>query len=196
MKTKINQNPHRANPTFLQCLVGALMLDKKIYKQFNDNAEFILRALATVSITGISMATTMKYTIKETGPGNQFFDFQMMAVAFSTVLVGWMMWSFITKVVCQIMGGKNELRDKMRSIGIAYVPGPLIILAMIPVLGEYILFLVWLWILATSTRSIQVTEQIHLLKALAINLVGWFLSWVLLPILMLGNYFYIQSSNP
>ena len=102
MKTKLNQDTQRNNPTFIQCLIGALMFDKQIYKQFNDNAEFILRALATVSTTGISMAVTMKYTIKQTGPGDQFLDLQMMAVAFSTVLVGWMMWAFITKVICQI----------------------------------------------------------------------------------------------
>ena len=196
MKTKLNQDTQRNNPTFIQCLIGALMFDKQIYKQFNDNAEFILRALATVSTTGISMAVTMKYTIKQTGPGDQFLDLQMMAVAFSTVLVGWMMWAFITKVICQIMGGASEFRNKMRSIGITYVPGPLIILAVIPVLGEFILFFVWLWVLASATRSIQVTEQIHPLKALAISLVGWFLSWILLPVLMLGNYFYSQSPNP
>ncbi|GIS64505.1 MAG: hypothetical protein CM1200mP3_07530 [Chloroflexota bacterium] len=105
-------------------LNGSLMLDKQIYRQFNHNAALILRALATVSITGLSMAITMKYTVTQNESASQYLDFQMMAVAFSTVLVGWMMWSFITKVICQLMGSKNELRDKMRSIGIAYVPGP------------------------------------------------------------------------
>ena len=196
MKTKMNQNNHDEIPTFVQCLIGSLMLDKQIYRQFNHNAALILRALATVSMTGLSMAITMKYTVTQNESASQYLDFQMMAVAFSTVLVGWMMWSFITKVICQLMGSKNELRDKMRSIGIAYVPGPLITLAMIPVLGEYILFLVWIWILATSTRSIQVTEQMHPLKALSISLVGWFLSWILLPVLRLGNYFYVQNPGP
>ena len=193
MKTKIDQSTQDYDPTFLQSLIGSLLLDKRIYKEFNINPAFILRALFAVSISGISMAVTMKYTTQRIGFRDQFLDFQMMAVAFSTVLVGWMLWSFVTKVICQAMGGTAELRNTMRSIGITYVPGCLLIIGIIPLMGESILFIVWLWILAAATRSIQVTEQIHLLKALSISLVGWFLSWVLLPVIMLGNYFYTQT---
>ena len=128
----------------------------------------------------------MKYTT----PESELTEYSLMImVAFSTVLVGWMMWSYLAKVICQILGTESEFRDMMRSIGIAYSPGILSIFITIPIAGSYILLIIWIWVLLSVTRSIQSTQNLSFIKSLIPGLVGWFMAWILFPFLMLGNYF-------
>tara|TARA_B100001123_G_scaffold406154_1_gene497143 strand:- start:1077 stop:1325 length:249 start_codon:yes stop_codon:yes gene_type:complete len=78
----------------------------------------------------------------------------------------------------------------MRTIGISYGPGIFIIVAAIPLIGQFILFIIWIWILASVTYGIKHTHDIALSKALVPGILGWFLAWIMLPWLMLGSYLY------
>tara|TARA_B100000427_G_C15381847_1_gene539305 strand:+ start:228 stop:749 length:522 start_codon:yes stop_codon:yes gene_type:complete len=167
-------------------LIKAAMLDRSVYYIFKQSPEMVINSLVTVSITGLSIAAAMKYTT----PESELTEYSLMImVAFSTVLVGWMMWSYLAKVICQILGTESEFRDMMRSIGIAYSPGILSIFITIPIAGSYILLIIWIWVLLSVTRSIQSTQNLSFIKSLIPGLVGWFMAWILFPFLMLGNYF-------
>ena len=169
-------------------LIKAAMLDRSVYSIFKQSPEMVMNSLITVSITGLSIAAAMKYTT----PESELTEYSLMImVAFSTVLVGWMMWSYLAKVICQILGTESEFRDMMRSIGIAYSPGILSIFITIPIAGSYILLIIWIWVLLSVTRSIQSTQNLSFIKSLIPGLVGWFMAWILFPFLMLGNYFIV-----
>ena len=114
----------------------------------------------------------------------------MMAVAFSTIFVGMMMWSFINNTLCGLLGGEAEFRETIRSTGIAYGSGVGLIFATIPLIGDYILLVSLIWLLATVTNGVKVTHNISLAKAIIPSVIGWFMSWILLPWLMIiGPYF-------
>ena len=170
--------------------VKAALLQKSIYPIFKKTPEMVMTSLITVSLTGLSLSVAMKYSIPS---DNQQESYLMMAVAFSTILVGWMLWSYLAKVICQILGTEFEFRDMMRCTGIAYSPGILFILTIVPIIKYIALPVVFIWLLLSVTRSIQSMQEVNLWKAFIPGLIGWFMSLILFPILMLGNYFYIPQ---
>ncbi len=171
----------------LQNAVRAALLESEVYEQFRERAELVFHSLGTVSVTGVTLAVALRYTSPNTGSG--FQNLQMVMVAFSTVLVGWMIWSFVAKALCNLWGSEAQFRDTMRATGISYGPGILILLTTIPKIGPVVLFIVWIWILVSVTRAISVTHNVSLLKAAGPGFIGWFLAWIILPVLMLGSFF-------
>ena len=88
------------------------------------------------------------------------------------------------------MGGDAEFRDTIRSTGIAYGPGVGLILATIPIVGDYKLLITLVWLLGAVTIGVKTTHNITLLKAFFPSAIGWFMAWILLPWLMIiGPYF-------
>lgn len=160
----------------------------RVFIMFVKDADLVLQSLGVAVIAAVSLSVTLLYTAPSTG--SDFQNLQMMMVSFTTVLVGWMLWSFISKVICNLWGSEVEFRDSMRTIGISYGPGAFIIVAAIPLIGQFILFIIWIWILASVTYGIKSTHDISLSKALVPGVLGWFLAWIMLPWLMLGSYLY------
>ena len=180
-------NPSKLPANLFQNMVSAAMLDNTVFLSFRNRSETVIHSLATVSIAGIALAVTLTYTVSYATTTIQ--NIQMVMVAFSTVMVGWMMWSFVAKVICNICGSTIKFRDMMRVTGIAYGPGTFVLFATIPALDQFILFFVWIWVLVAVTQSIKAANNIGFLKAVLPGILGWFMSWVILPFLMLGSFF-------
>ena len=172
----------------IQNAVMAATFKARVFTMFVNDADLVLQSLGVAVISAISLSVTLLYTAPSTG--SDFQNLQMMMVSFTTVLVGWMLWSFISKVICNLWGSEVEFRDSMRTIGISYGPGIFIIVAAIPLIGQFILFIIWIWILASVTYGIKSTHDVSLSKALIPGVLGWFLAWIMLPWLMLGSYLY------
>ena len=175
----------------LQNIIRSATFDGSIYPEFKEKQELVLQSLATVSLTGIATAIGLKSRAESLNPGSQFAEIQMLIVAFCTIMVGWMMWSFVIKVICNLYGKESELRQAMRTTGIAYSPGILIILATIPEeIGRYILLIATVWILGSVLISIQKSYEISIIKSAIPAIIGWIMAWILLPFLMIiGPYF-------
>ena len=175
----------------LQNIIRSATFDGSIYPEFKEKQELVLQSLATVSLTGIATAIGLKSRAESLNPGSQFAEIQMLIVAFCTIMVGWMMWSFVIKVICNLYGKESELRQAMRTTGIAYSPGILIILATIPEeIGRYILLIATVWILGSVLISIQKSYEISMIKSAIPAIIGWIMAWILLPFLMIiGPYF-------
>jgi len=175
----------------LQNIIRSATFDGSIYPEFKEKQELVLQSLATVSLTGIATAIGLKSRAESLNPGSQFAEIQMLIVAFCTIMVGWMMWSFVIKVICNLYGKESELRQAMRTTGIAYSPGILIILATIPEeIGRYILLITTVWILGSVLISIKKSYGISIIKSAIPAIIGWIMAWILLPFLMIiGPYF-------
>ena len=180
----------------LQNIIRSATFDGSIYPEFKERQELVLQSLATVSLTGIATAIGLKSRAESLNPGSQFAEIQMLIVAFCTIMVGWMMWSFVIKVICNLYGKESELRQAMRTTGIAYSPGILIILATIPEeIGRYILLIATVWILGSVLISIKKSYGISIIKSAIPAIIGWIMAWILLPFLMIiGPYFNTTSS--
>ena len=86
----------------------------RVFTMFVKDADLVLQSLGVAVISAISLSVTLLYTAPSTG--SDFQNLQMMMVSFTTVLVGWMLWSFISKVICNLWGSEVEFRDSMRTI--------------------------------------------------------------------------------
>ena len=171
-------------------MIENIILNKHIYPEFRNRPELVIQSLGTVAIAAFSSAIYLHYKGTVINPESDFARLQMMAVAFSTIFVGMMMWSFINNTLCGLLGGEAEFRETIRSTGIAYGPGVGLIFATIPLIGDYILLVSLIWLLATVTNGVKVTHNISLAKAIIPSVIGWFMSWILLPWLMIiGPYF-------
>ena len=174
----------------LHNIIRAALLNKQIYPEFYKRPELVIQSLGTVTLAAFSSSIYLYYKGTVINPESDFAQFQMMAVSFSTIFVGMMMWSFINNTFCGLMGGVAEFRDTIRSTGIGYGPGVGLIFATIPILGDYILLACLLWLLITVTYGVKVTHNISFRKVILPSAVGWFMSWILLPWLMIiGPYF-------
>ena len=174
----------------IENIIKAAILNKHIYPEFRNRPELVIQSLGTVAIAAFSSAIYLHYKGTVINPESDFARLQMMAVAFSTIFVGMMMWSFINNTLCGLLGGEAEFRETIRSTGIAYGPGVGLIFATIPLIGDYILLASLIWLLATVTNGVKVTHNISLAKAIIPSVIGWFMSWILLPWLMIiGPYF-------
>ena len=174
----------------IENIIKAAILNKHVYPEFRNRPELVIQSIGTVAITAFSSAIYLHYKGTVINPDSDFARLQMMAVAFSTIFVGMMMWSFINNTLCGLLGGEAEFRDTIRSTGIAYGPGVGLIFATIPVVGDYILLGSLLWLLGTVTYGVKITHNISLVKAIIPSAIGWFMSWILLPWLMIiGPYF-------
>ena len=76
-------------------LIKAAIFNKQIYPEFKSRPELVIQSLGTVAITGFSSAIYLHYKGTVINPESEFARLQMMTVAFSTIFVGMMMWSFI-----------------------------------------------------------------------------------------------------
>ena len=174
----------------IENIIKAAVLNSQIYPKFRNHPELVAESLGTVALTAVSSAVYLKYKGSGINPESDFSTLQMMLVAFSTIFVGMMLWSFINNTLCGLLGGEAEFRDTIRSTGIAYGPGMCLVFATIPIVGDYILLGSLLWLFATVTNGVKETHNITLLRAIIPSFIGWFVSWLLLPWLMIiGPYF-------
>ena len=111
-----------------------------------------------------------------------------MFLAISTMLLSWVLWSAVAYYVgTRLLGGQASYRIMIRSLGIAYGPGVLLIfMGFFPTLQGGVFNIVGLWLLATGSIAIKETQGFGWLKATFPILFGWVLAWPFLTFFVLS----------
>ena len=175
-----NNSPQPRNPSLFEYGFRAATLDPSIFPAFRSKAELVLYSLGSVAATGISLSIWVQYSGSNPVPSGGLQSIYPVLVSFSTVMVGWMMWAFVAKAICNMMGSEIDFRSSMRSIGIAYSPGVFLVFASIPFIGSYLFLIISVWLMATVTRAIASANNVSLVKAIIPGFLGWLMSWILL----------------
>ena len=175
-----NNSPQPRNPSLFEYGFRAATLDPSIFPAFRSKAELVLYSLGSVAATGISLSIWVQYSGSNPVPSGGLQSIYPVLVSFSTVMVGWMMWAFVAKAICNMMGSEIDFRSSMRSIGIAYSPGVFLVFATIPFIGSYLFLIISVWLMATVTRAIASANNVSLVKAIIPGFLGWLMSWILL----------------
>ena len=176
-------------------IIRASLLDRKTFLDFKARPESVVQSLAIVAISGLTTGTAIRYRAILINPDNQGQQIQILIVSFSTVLLGWLLWAFISGVLCKFWGGRATFRETTRCIGIAYSPAILFLCATLPYIDKYIFLAVMIWLLISGTYALASVQGISLVKSALPSLIGWAMSWLLLPILMLLSYISESSIN-
>ena len=176
-----DNNPQQPRgPSLVEYGFRAATLDSSIYPTFRSKAELVLHSLGSVAATGLSLAIWVQYSGNSPLPTGGLNSIYPVLVSFSTVMVGWMMWAFVAKAICNMMGSEIDFRSSMRSIGIAYSPGVFLVFGSIPLIGSYLFLIISVWLMATVTRAIASANNVSLAKAIIPGFLGWLMSWILL----------------
>ncbi len=164
--------------------IRAAMLDGSVYREIGDEPGAMFRSLGIVLAVAVAV-----------GLGQMNSDFVglegsptlVLLVVTSTVVLGWLLWGTIAYVVgSRALGGDASHRMLLRSLGLAYTPGIVMVFASTPAVGGAASFLGPLWILASGMVAVRETLGKGWLRAVLPGVAGWFLAVVILPGVFLG----------
>ena len=160
--------------------IRAAVLDGSVYRSMTESPEHMLRALGVVLATSIAFGLGVRNTLPVSDESAQWLAVLIPA---STVLLGWVVWTFITYVVgTLLLGGNASSRLLQRGIGLAHAPGVLLMLSGVPAVGIVIFALVHLWMLAAAIVAVREIQGSDWVKAFIPTTVGWIAGELLLRI--------------
>ena len=178
-------------PNFMYFAIKSALLDKNIYKHFIQKEEVSIYSLIIVTISALSASIGVQYRSRAIDLSELGIDgYVIMMMTASSIFVGWILWAYVSKVLCSYWGDQNDdFRLSIRTVGIAYSPGDLMIFTGIPFLGPVFMLIASIWILISVTVAISVVNKIGF-KSLIPGILGWIMSWILVPWLIWGQYIF------
>lgn len=151
-----------AHRPFVQRMIGAAMLDVRTYEEVEADRSATGQAAGVVALVAIAGA------IGRLGDGGTG-----VIGAIIGAFVGWAIWAGVTYLVgTKLFGGTADWGEMLRTLGFAQSPGVLTALALIPVLGYLVLFVVWIWQLVTGVVAIRQALDIDTGKAVVVALIS------------------------
>jgi hypothetical protein len=156
------------NMTLIQRLRGALVLDANAFEDVEHDPGSMAQALSIVVVGSLAASA---------GAG---FSSGLVALLQETLkaLMGWVMWAVATYFLGMRMwpepSTKTDLDELMRVIGFAFAPNLLLVLGVLPGIGDWIRGIVALWILAGTVVAVRQALDYHsTARAFRVVVVGW-----------------------
>ncbi|MEX0906719.1 MAG: YIP1 family protein [Gemmatimonadota bacterium] len=159
--------------SFTERMIGAARLDIAIYEEVEADTTATTQAAGVVAIVALASA------IGGIGDGAQ----GAIGGLFGAI-VGWLLWAGITYLIGdKVLGGTATWGELLRTLGFAQAPGVLMALALVPLLGGVVAFVVGLWVLVAGVIAIRQALDFGTGRAIATALLG-FIPYILLGVLI------------
>jgi hypothetical protein len=154
--------------TFAARLTGAAMLDVRIYEEVEADRAAMGQAILVVVLS--SLAAGVGPALAQRGRG--------LLVGVAAALIGWLPWTWLTWLIgTRLLPGASTSADwgeLLRTTGFASAPGILRVLAVIPLLGWLVYFVVAVWMLVAYVIAVrQALDYASTWRAAAVSLLGW-----------------------
>ena len=150
-------------------MLRASMLDAHVYEEVEADSSAIAQAVLIVVVVAVARGVA---TLSVTG--------NILGIAFGIIagLLSWAVWAFITYLVGTklLKTGETESSwgELARVTGFAQTPGLLFVIAVVPVVGTWILPVVSLWQLAAMVVGIrQALDYTSTFRAIGVVLIGF-----------------------
>ena len=166
--------------TFLHRIIGATLLDRRVYEEVEADRSATGQALIVVVLSsaggGMAAAALGAQTIGDVIAG-------MIAS-----LIGWVAWAVLTYVIGTHLLPEPQTRadtgELLRTVGFASAPGILRVVAVIPFIGLPLYGLIWIWMLVTTVVAVrQALDYTSTARAVGVCVIGWALSFLLAAII-------------
>lgn len=159
--------------SMIERMQGAAMLDVATYEEVEADTTATGQAAGVVAIVAVAWA------IGASGEGGvAIFGGLVMAFLF------WLLWAALTYLIGdKLLGGTATWGELLRTLGFAQSPGVLYVLGIIPFLGGFVRFVVWLWVLVAGIIAIRQALDFSTGKAVATAVVGWVI--LMIPVVLL-----------
>ena len=150
-------------------MLRASMLDAHVYEEVESDSSAIVQAVLIVVVVAVARGVA---TLSVTD--------NILGIAFGIIagLLSWAVWAFITYMVGTklLKTGDTESSwgELARVTGFAQSPGILFLIAVVPVVGTWILPVVSLWQLAAMVVGIrQALDYSSTFRAIGVVLIGF-----------------------
>ena len=150
-------------------MLRASMLDAHVYEEVESDSSAIVQAVLIVVVVAVARGVA---TLSVTD--------NILGIAFGIIagLLSWAVWAFITYFVGTKLLKTEETESSWgelaRVTGFAQSPGILFLIAVVPVVGTWILPVVSLWQLAAMVVGIrQALEYTSTFRAIGVVLIGF-----------------------
>ena len=150
-------------------MLRASMLDAHVYEEVESDSSAIVQAVLIVVVVAVARGVA---TLSVTD--------NILGIGFGIIagLLSWAVWAFITYMVGTklLKTGDTESSwgELARVTGFAQSPGILFLIAVVPVVGTWILPVVSLWQLAAMVVGIrQALDYTSTLRAVGVVLIGF-----------------------
>jgi hypothetical protein len=160
--------------SFTDRMIRAAKLDVTLYEEVEADKEAMGQAMGVVILSSVAAGIG---AIGTTGIKGLFFG----TIA---ALLGWFVWAFLTYFIGTRLlpepQTKADIGELLRTIGFSSSPGVLRVLAIIPMLGAILNFIIGLWMLVAMVIAVrQALDYKSTWRAVGVCLIGWIVQMVI-----------------
>ncbi len=160
--------------SFTDRMLRAAKLDVALYEEVEADKGAMGQAMGVVILSSVAAGIG---TISATG---------INGLIFGTIaaLLGWFIWAFLTYFIGTRLLPEPQTRadygELLRTIGFSSSPGVLRILAIIPMLGAILNFIVGIWMLVAMVIAVrQALDYKSTWRAVGVCIIGWIVQTVI-----------------
>ena len=152
-----------ASTSLMDRMKGAAMLDIDTFEAVEHDTGATLQAAMVVVLASVAGAV---------GSWNLGIGSALGAAVAS--LLSWGVWAGVTYLIGdKLLGGTATWGELLRTIGFAYSPAVLLVLAILPVVGAAISVVVAIWVLIAVVIAIRQALDFSTSKAVLTAVLGW-----------------------
>ena len=160
-----------AKPNLTDRMLRAARLDVSLYNEVEADLHATSQALTVVVLaavaSGIGAALALALAGRPTGA------IAALVGGVIAELIGWAVWSYVMYFVgTRLFHGTASYGELLRTLGFAYVPGVLLILRFIPLVGGVIVVLVGIWRIVTGFIAVREALDLDTGNTIATIVVG------------------------
>jgi hypothetical protein len=160
--------------SFTDRMIRAAKLDAALYEEVEADKGAMGQAMGVVILSSIAAGIG---TISATG---------IKGLIFGTIvaLMGWFIWAYLTYFIGTRLlpepQTKADYGELLRTIGFSSSPGVLRVLAIIPMLGGILNFIIGIWMLVAMVIAVrQALDYKSTWRAVGVCLIGWIVQMVI-----------------
>jgi len=160
--------------SFTDRMIRAAKLDVTLYEEVEADKGAMGQAMGVVVLSSVAAGVG---TIGTTG---------IKGLVFGTLvaLLGWFIWAFLTYFIGTRLlpepQTKADYGELLRTIGFSSSPGVLRVLAIIPMLGAILNFIIGIWMLVAMVIAVrQALDYKSTWRAVGVCLIGWIVQIVI-----------------
>lgn len=169
--------------SFHRRLIGAIGLNAATYEEVEHDRTATLQAGAIVALSSLTTSVAWYFGIGDPG---------WILRGAVHALLAWLVGALALWVIgTRLLPGQNteaDLGQLLRTVGFAQAPGFFGLLAVVPLVGLFVPFLVSLWVIAATFVAVrQALDYDDTFRAIMVCLLAWIVSAVGFMLLGIGS---------
>lgn len=168
--------------SFQRRLIGAVRLDSAIYEDVERDASATTQAAAVVIVASLTTSVSWYFGVG----GTAMILWGTLQALLAWVVGAVVLWLVGTRL---LPGDKTEadIGQLLRAVGFAQTPSVFGLLAVVPVAGLFVPFVVSLWVIAATFVAVrQALDYDDTFRALIVCLLSWVVSAAVFMVTGLG----------